>query len=371
MNARFILLLAMFPAAVSAMSPTEILAKVSASVLTIRTYSATGSQLAIASGLAIGDGVVISDCAVLENADQLIVEQDGMTATASLVWKKKSLDLCVLKTRRGAPFDRQIFASSGLTLSTSLRVGQDIVAVGASGNSDRNMSTGKISALRKASDGLLVIQTDALLTPDSSGGGLFGDDGRFIGLTFIQQVDRQNLVFARPGVCVLGMAAALNQRLLGPCARPAAVGEVVEQSVSNPTPPRSDGQGKVAECFPRPEVESATAAEHSPTNAIDDGPMRRYASTFGREISKDQLYPILAVRARWSGRTDLRVVIGIDGMVKDLSVLKSSGHDVLDVEAMAKIVRNQSKWPAPPDRLSGCEFTLTLPIIFHVDSDQE
>ncbi|MBX7502493.1 energy transducer TonB [Qipengyuania sp. YG27] len=41
-------------------------------------------------------------------------------------------------------------------------------------------------------------------------------------------------------------------------------------------------------------------------------------------------YPREAERRGWTGEVHMRLLIGCDGKVKDCTVLKSSGHDVLD-----------------------------------------
>jgi protein TonB len=45
------------------------------------------------------------------------------------------------------------------------------------------------------------------------------------------------------------------------------------------------------------------------------------------------VYPKEAIRNEWSGRVTIAFLIGADGAVKDAKVVKSSGHDVLDVAA--------------------------------------
>jgi len=48
-------------------------------------------------------------------------------------------------------------------------------------------------------------------------------------------------------------------------------------------------------------------------------------------------YPELATRHHWEGRVILRVYVTADGRCGDLSVYRSSGHDVLDESAMAAV----------------------------------
>ena len=59
------------------------------------------------------------------------------------------------------------------------------------------MSEGLISSLRPY-EGSQYIQTSAAISPGSSGGGLFDDQGRLVGITTFQIIEGQNLNFALP-----------------------------------------------------------------------------------------------------------------------------------------------------------------------------
>ena len=103
----------------------------------------------------------------------------------------KPHDLCLLR----------INDKIGPTLKTreskSLKVGQRVYAIGAPLGLELSFSEGIISSLRKA-DGGFVIQTTTPISPGSSGGGLFDEDGILIGVTTFQTAKGQNLNFAVP-----------------------------------------------------------------------------------------------------------------------------------------------------------------------------
>jgi tetratricopeptide (TPR) repeat protein len=81
--------------------------------------------------------------------------------------------------------------------ASNLRVGQHVHAIGAPKGLEQTMSEGLISSLRPY-EGSQYIQTSAAISPGSSGGGLFDDQGRLVGITTFQFIEGQNLNFALP-----------------------------------------------------------------------------------------------------------------------------------------------------------------------------
>ena len=81
----------------------------------------------------------------------------------------------------------------------TVTVGQRVYSVGSPRGLELTIAEGLVSGLRQE-DGipLPVIQTSAPLSPGSSGGGLFDEYGRVIGITTKGLIDSQNLNFAMP-----------------------------------------------------------------------------------------------------------------------------------------------------------------------------
>jgi S1-C subfamily serine protease len=82
--------------------------------------------------------------------------------------------------------------------SATLEQGERVYALGAPRGFELTLSEGLISALREAPDARMV-QTSAAISPGSSGGGLFDDRGRLIGITTLLLEKSQNLNFERFG----------------------------------------------------------------------------------------------------------------------------------------------------------------------------
>lgn len=87
----------------------------------------------------------------------------------------------------------------------TLKVGEDVYALGAPKGLDLSLSTGVISQLRQDGNERFV-QTDAAISPGSSGGGLFDSDGNLVGITTEKLVDEEveGIGFAIPADLVLG-----------------------------------------------------------------------------------------------------------------------------------------------------------------------
>lgn len=164
----------------------RIFAKVSPSVVTIKTFDAKGSPEGQGSGVVVGPGLVASNCHVVEDAASIRVtaRQGEMSAE----WSRKfpGLDLCLLKVEglQAAPLP--------LRPSNSLKVGEPAYAVGNPLGFGLAASQGLITSLRQDKPYPLILAT-AAQSPGSSGGGLFDAEGRLIGITTAVMGSGQNL----------------------------------------------------------------------------------------------------------------------------------------------------------------------------------
>jgi S1-C subfamily serine protease len=109
---------------------------------------------------------------------------DQSSWEATLVGVEPSKDLAVLKIN--APIEKIVPIPIGI--SSSLRVGQSVFAIGNPFGLDQTLTTGIISALGREIESRNgrpirdVIQTDAAINPGNSGGPLLDSSGRLIGV---------------------------------------------------------------------------------------------------------------------------------------------------------------------------------------------
>ncbi len=78
-------------------------------------------------------------------------------------------------------------------------------------------------------------------------------------------------------------------------------------------------------------------------------------------------YPAIAMEKGWQGRVEVRMVIGANGMLASVSVKSSSGHEILDKQAVDMLKKGKTTIPIPAS-LRGREFNIDVPVIFNLDS---
>jgi tetratricopeptide (TPR) repeat protein len=172
-------------------TPEQIFVQVSPSVVVVDFFDAKGKSIGQGSGAVVGAGQVITNCHVVQNRRSLQVRQLGKTFKATLQYADPDRDLCQLSVPN--------LQAPPLVMGTAnkLRVGQRVYAIGAPKGLELTLSEGLISSLRPY-EGSQYIQTSAAISPGSSGGGLFDDQGRLVGITTFQFIEGQNLNFALP-----------------------------------------------------------------------------------------------------------------------------------------------------------------------------
>jgi S1-C subfamily serine protease len=142
--------------------------------------TATGSGFVVDT-----DGHVLTNNHVVSGADKITVKiGDGSTTDAKVVGSDPSSDVALLQVSG----DHSKLHPLELGDSSSLQVGDPVVAIGNPFGLDRTVTSGIVSALQReisAPNGFSisdVIQTDAPINPGNSGGPLIDSAGRVIGI---------------------------------------------------------------------------------------------------------------------------------------------------------------------------------------------
>lgn len=148
----------------------------------------TGNQEAQAQGSGFvidSDGHIVTNDHVVENADSVSVRfWNGNTYDASVVGTDPSTDLAVIKV--DAP--SSILHPVSLGDSSSVQVGDPVVAIGSPFGLEETVTSGIVSALHRQIEALNqftindTIQTDAAINHGNSGGPLFNAAGQVIGV---------------------------------------------------------------------------------------------------------------------------------------------------------------------------------------------
>jgi putative serine protease PepD len=175
-----------------------ILSKVEPAVVAIQVSGRGGTGQG--SGIVItDDGEVLTNAHVVEGATSIRVTFQGQTQSqpATLVGADSGNDIALLKITGASGL-----ATAELGSSASVRVGDDVVAIGnALGlRGDPTVTRGIVSALNRSLDTLTgMLQTDAAINPGNSGGPLANNQGQVIGInTAVAGRGGQNIGFAIP-----------------------------------------------------------------------------------------------------------------------------------------------------------------------------
>jgi protein TonB len=107
-----------------------------------------------------------------------------------------------------------------------------------------------------------------------------------------------------------------------------------------------------------------------PAQSIPDtGTLDIYRLELMRMASKYKRYPRAAMDNNWEGRVVVRMMVGTNGAIASISVTSSTGHELLDKQALDMIQKAKSGVLIPP-ALRGREFTLEIPVIYSL-KDQD
>ncbi len=163
----------------------------SPSVVVVDVLDAGGKPVALGSGVVIRAEQIITNCHVVAVGRSYRARQSASAFAAALLHADADHDLCLL-------------SAPGLTApparrgdSRLLQVGQVVYAIGSPGGLELTISQGLVSSIREHEE-FRAIQTSASMSPGSSGGGLFDEAGRLVGITTFSMKDGQNLNFAVP-----------------------------------------------------------------------------------------------------------------------------------------------------------------------------
>jgi putative serine protease PepD len=169
------------------MTYTEIVNKVSPSVVTIVTDAAEGSGVVYSK-----DGYIVTNNHVVDGAQSVEVRfSDGTTADATIVATDATQDLAVIQVSGVDDLTPVTFADS-----SGVQVGDVTVAIGSPLGLEGTVTTGIVSALDRSmtvsgepgggqqSSSTLsgLLQTDAAINSGNSGGALVNGDGELIGI---------------------------------------------------------------------------------------------------------------------------------------------------------------------------------------------
>jgi protein TonB len=120
---------------------------------------------------------------------------------------------------------------------------------------------------------------------------------------------------------------------------------------------------RAPEPAPAPAPALVTPAPAPSAPAIDPGALEHYRQGLIGQAVRHKRYPRVAIDNNWEGEVVVRMAVGADGRIAALRVARSSGHEVLDRQAL-EMFRNAKPLVQIPGELRGREFELELRAVY-------
>ncbi len=152
----------------------------------------------VGSGVIIDrDGQVLTNAHVVDGAASLTITLDsGSKVPGRIIGLDTVLDVALVRVETGGPLP-----AARLGDSSTIKVGDEVIAIGNPIGLDQTMTRGIVSGLNRVLPGVsdeAMIQTDAPINPGNSGGPLVDRCGQVIGINTLISEDAQSIGFAVP-----------------------------------------------------------------------------------------------------------------------------------------------------------------------------
>jgi protein TonB len=123
-----------------------------------------------------------------------------------------------------------------------------------------------------------------------------------------------------------------------------------------------DLQAQTNKSIDSPSRPTSSLTDESRRVALEESFLRERLSVITDIVQRYINYPPIARRMGWEGKVLVSFVLEPDGGIRDLKVLKSSGYEALDKEALDAIRRSYRDFPKPP-----VSVVVKLPINFRLE----
>jgi serine protease Do len=153
--------------------------------------------IAYGSGVAVAKNIIATNCHIALKAEVRYIKIHNKLEEAKLIYQDVPDDICLLKIP-----DNNLTAVS-FRSANSVHIGEEVFTIGSPKGYEKSISRGIISnkiKYKKSS----ILQTDASISPGSSGGGLFDTKSHLIGITFLKNeaTGSEGIGFAIPAEMV-------------------------------------------------------------------------------------------------------------------------------------------------------------------------
>lgn len=174
---------------------TAAIEKAASSVVKIYCYDHEGNETATGSGFVAFDSrTVVTNYHVMESAYtcKISTDEDKTYEAENVLAYSKEQDIAIIKLKSSTNLKVLKLGDSDKT-----KKGEPIIAIGSPLGIKNTVSQGVLSG-RLMEENMDVLQFTAPISSGSSGGALFDNNGKVIGITYASFVDGQNLNLAIP-----------------------------------------------------------------------------------------------------------------------------------------------------------------------------
>lgn len=134
-----------------------------------------------------------------------------------------------------------------------------------------------------------------------------------------------------------------------------------------PPPPEQAVSAQSPVAKPVLALGTPTLAPRPGADALEAGSLAQYRLALIGAAKRLKRYPTEAIDGGLGGRVDVRLVIGADGAPAAVAVKRSSGHEVLDRQAVETMREATADTPIPP-ALRNREIVVEIPLLYELQS---
>lgn len=136
------------------------------------------------------------------------------------------------------------------------------------------------------------------------------------------------------------------------------------------TPAAVEAPAEPAPRMPAPALAAAHVDTAPPPPAAEEAPdpaqLERYGRSLSSLLARQQNYPRIAALRGWEGEVQLRVTIARKGNIVATQIVRSSGFEVLDQNAV-QLVTAAGPLPRPPEHLQNREIQVIVPVHYKLE----
>jgi protein TonB len=138
------------------------------------------------------------------------------------------------------------------------------------------------------------------------------------------------------------------------------------QAVVDPAPPTVMSVAPKADATPVFTAPPPPPEPPGPSQADLDSARKGYADRLARAIAAKKQYPRVAQMRGWQGEVLIDLKLDANGTVLETTILRSSGFEVLDKQAL-EMVKKAAPFPPPPEILKSNIFNIQVPVSFKLE----